>query len=119
MSRLVETGDCGQRSANCPAKVSTHVFAPEARWKLAGGVTTGTKPVEPPSPGGATDRDRSVAPPGLESMGSQSRWFHHRLISGVPPGRRVIPDMCRNFSWTVCATLAAALDLPRIAYSCK
>jgi len=65
--------------ANCAAKVSTHVFAPEARWKLAGGVTTGTKPVEPPSPGGATDRSRSVAPPGLESMGSQSRWFHHRL----------------------------------------
>src|SRR5262250_164212 len=84
-------------SANCPVKVSTHVFAPEAHWKSAGGVTTGTKPVEPPSPGGATDRSRSVAPPGLESMGSQSRWFHHRLISGVPPGRRVIPDLCRNF----------------------
>jgi len=36
-------------------KVSTHVLAPEARWRLAGGSTTGAKPVEPPSPGGATD----------------------------------------------------------------
>src|SRR5215475_4779939 len=78
-------------------KVSTHVFAPEARWRLAGGGTTRDEPVEPPSPGGATDRDRSVAPPGLESMGSQSRWWRHRLISGVPPGRRVIPDLYRNF----------------------
>jgi len=28
------------------------------------------------------------------------RWFHHRLISGVPPGRRVTLDLCRNLSWT-------------------
>src|SRR5262249_16291447 len=30
--------------------------------------------------------------------------FHHRLISGVPPGRRVIPDLCRYLSWTICAS---------------
>jgi hypothetical protein len=31
--------------------------------------------------------------------------LHHRLISGVPQGRSVIPDLCRNFSFTVCRTL--------------
>src|SRR5262249_54271185 len=111
MSRLYETGDCRQHRANCPAKVSTHIFAPEAQWRLAGGGTTGTKPVESPSPERAKDRSRSAAPPGLGGLGSRSRWFHHRLISGVPPGRRVIPDLCRNLSWTVCATVAVILDL--------
>src|SRR5215813_2966658 len=124
MNRPYETGDVGNVAQSSPAKVSTHVFAPEARWRLAGGGTTGTKPVEPPSPGGATDRSRSVAPPGLGGYlrsppvveppgpsrlnlpapeGRQTglglsplrgwldtydrfRWFHHRLISGVPPG---------------------------------
>src|SRR5215468_11406411 len=111
MNRPYETGDVGNVAQSSPAKVSTHVFAPEAHWKLAGGATTGTKPVEPPSPGGATDRSRSVAPPGLESMGSQSRWFHHQLISGVPPGQRVIPDLCRNLNWTDCAA-SSRLSIP-------
>src|SRR5262249_8101043 len=85
------------QAANTAAKVSTPVFAPEARWRLAGGGTTGAKPVEPPSPGGATDQHRSIAPPGLESMESQSQWLPPLLISSGPPGRRVIPDLCRNF----------------------
>ena len=37
---------------------------------------------------------------GWEDIYDRPRWFHHRLISGVPPGRRVIPDLCRNFSRT-------------------
>src|SRR5215470_10490493 len=68
--------------AELRAKVSTHVFTPEARWRLAGGGTTGTKTVEPPSPGGATDRSRSVAPPGLGILGSRSRWWNHRDQDG-------------------------------------
>src|SRR5262249_18815443 len=88
--------------ADTQAKVSTHVFVPEAQRRLAGGGTNGIKPVEPPSPERATDRSRSVAPPGLEALGSQYRWFHHRLISGVSPGRRVIQDLCRNLSTQVC-----------------
>jgi len=108
---LNETRDRRKSSATCLAKISTQVFVPEAQRRLAGGGTTGIKPVEPPSPERARDQSRSVAPPGLEALGSQYRWFYHRLISGVPPGRRVIRDLCR-ISYTVCATLAAILDFP-------
>ncbi len=61
------------------------------------GETTGTEPLETTSPGGATDRNCSAAPPGLDGFGPRSRWFHHRLISRVPPGRRTIPDLYRNY----------------------
>src|SRR2546428_7982968 len=84
-----------------------------------------------PSPGGATDEVRSVAPPGLGDVFDcvrwflhrlissvppgqkvipdlSVRWFLHRLISSVPPGQKVIPDLSRNFIQTVCATIAAA-----------
>jgi len=40
-------------------------FVLEGRWILAGGETTGTAFNTHPSPGGATDQPRSVAPPGL------------------------------------------------------
>src|SRR5262245_25739464 len=92
-----EIGGTGIRSANYETRVttyetrvSTQAFAPEARRILAGGGTAGTEPVGTPNPGGAADRSRSAAPPGLEELGTRSRWFHHRLISGVPPGRRMI-----------------------------
>ncbi len=88
----------------CAHSSLIHRFiAPEARRRLAGGETTGTEPIEIPSPGGATDRNRSAAPPGLDDLGPRYRWFHHRLISRVPPGQRTIPDLCRNFCRPVCA----------------
>src|SRR5262245_3383553 len=58
-----------ENSANRTAKVSTHVFAPEAQRRLAGGGAQRNhrKRVEKfiPSPGGAADQSRSAAPPGL------------------------------------------------------
>jgi len=78
--------------------VFTHIFSPsrsfvpEGRRILAGGETTGCNRKHLPSPGGATDRPWSVAPPGLgidffSGSGGYAA-LHHRLISAVPPAQR-------------------------------
>src|SRR5215510_554882 len=80
-------------------------FAPEAQRKLAGGGAERNhrKRVEIYSQPRRGDRPASVCRPSGAPAGDfdRIRWFHHRLISGVPPGRRSITDLCRNLSWTV------------------
>ena len=95
-------------------------FAPEAQWKLAGGGAERNHRKRiviyfQPRRG---DRPASVCcPSGAHGfLGSRSRRFHRRLISGVPPGRRAIPDLCRNSSWTVCATTAENLPSGKFTF---
>src|SRR5262245_33445254 len=58
-----------------------------SRWRIHRG-----RRKHPSSPGGATDRFQSVAPPGLRmdfSKGSGGyAALHHRLISTAPPAQR-------------------------------
>src|SRR5215475_2862712 len=78
------------------------VFAPEAQRTLAGGGTTGKAGVTiRPAPKG---RQISFVcrPSGAGIRGCLiSWWFHHRLISGVPPGRNPKPlehgEKCSEF----------------------
>jgi arylsulfatase A-like enzyme len=64
------------------------VSAPEARWILAGGGTTGNADNRYFQPRRGDRQILSIAPPGLvELCRPRSRWFHHRLISGAPPGQ--------------------------------
>jgi len=85
-------------------------FAPEAQRILAGGGAERNhrKRVEIYSQPRRGDRPASVCRPSRAPEGDFDcvRWFLHRLISGVPPGRRSIPELCRNFSCPVCATFA-------------
>jgi hypothetical protein len=62
------------------------------------------------------DRPVSVCRPSGAPVGVFDcvRWFHHRLISSVPPGRRSIPDLCRNLSCPVCvASITGVLKKTR------
>jgi len=103
----------GEGSANCRAKVSTHVFVPEAQRRLAGGEAQRNHRNQRrnifPAPEGRQTKVGLSPLRGWEYVFDCARWFLHRLISGVPPGRRVSPDLCRNFSSTVRAPLADQL----------
>src|SRR5215831_16496725 len=113
----------GNRSANCPAKVSTHVFCAGGAADISGwwspSVTTGTDgKIYSGAPEGRQTNIGLSPLRGWMDIFDSIQWFLHRLISGVPPGRRSIPDLCRNISWTVCATIATeASDETRSAHS--
>src|SRR5262245_47998555 len=64
------------------------VFAPEARRILVGGGTTGNADatIRPAPEGRWTRLVRRPSGAGNKYCPT-SRWFHHRLISAVPPGR--------------------------------
>jgi hypothetical protein len=73
-----------------------------SRW-WSPSVTTGTGgKIYSGAPEGRQTEVTSVAPPGLGDVLDCVRWFLHRLISGVPPGQRVIPDLRGNLSMQVC-----------------
>src|SRR5262245_36797312 len=83
-------------------------FAPEAQRILAGGGAQRNHRDQSkdmfPAPEGRQIGISLSPPPGLDGFFDRTRWFHHRLISGVPPGRRSITDLCRNFSCPVCGS---------------
>jgi hypothetical protein len=74
-------------------------FAPEARWKLAGGGTAGMLVVIALRPGrGAgsmrkekkfrSSKSRPAPLPGRDRSALSYRWFHRRLISTALSGRK-------------------------------
>src|SRR2546422_2117385 len=82
--------------ADTQAKVFTQVFAPEARRILAGGGAqrnhrSRRRNLFPAPEGRQTELCLSPLR-GWEDNSDCVRWFLHRLISSVPPGRRVIED---------------------------
>src|SRR5262249_37643757 len=90
------------------AKVSAQVFAPEALRRLAGGGAQRNHRNQwrnpPPAPEG---RQTEIGLSPLRGWGNVSdrvRWFLYRLISAVPPGQRVIPNLDRKFNTKVWPT---------------
>src|SRR5262245_31080373 len=95
-------------------------FAPEAQRILAGGGAERNRRNRAEIYSGAPEgRQTSFGLPPLRGsrvLGSRSRRFHRRLISGVPPGRRASPDLCRNSSCLVCAAsiIGCSIDLRKL-----
>src|SRR5262245_56896362 len=108
--RLAKAARSGSLSANSQPKVSTRVFAPEARRIIAGGGAQRNhrnfwrNPF--PAPEGRQTEIGLSPLRGWDNVFGRIRWFIHRLISGVPPGQRVNPDLRRNFSSTVSESLS-------------
>ncbi len=77
------------------AAVPTLPFAPEAQRRLAGGGAQRNHRNQQkyifPAPEGRQTEPCLSPLRGWEDIFDRIRWLHHRLISGVPEGRRIIP----------------------------
>jgi len=105
MQREMRRGHAGGFQIGWKMAIANSALVPEAREKLAGGETTGQRPL---NTNGALEgrekgtrdlagniagehSDASRAPAGaLAVWAVRFRWFHHRLISSEPPARQSI-----------------------------
>src|SRR5262245_14661077 len=99
------TGIEAHVGADAQAKISTQVFAPEARRTLAGGGAQRNHRDQSkdmfPAPEGRQIGIGLSPLRGWKGFFDSLRWFHHRLISGVPPGQRIILNLRRKSSMQV------------------